>query len=395
MRLMVALADSISDNLGQQMASITYIGSTVPERAAARTTTEPKFQSARLVSLDAYRGLIMLMLISHGFGLAVLQSRPNWAWLARQVEHVEWTGCTFWDLIQPAFTFMVGMAMPFSFARRKQEGADNFDLFRHVAWRALVLIVLSNVLSNFNSSRGRPVLQLINVLCQIAFGYLLCFFITRMRFPLQVACAIGLLAGHWALFSIFPGPDGPFSKEGNFGAVMDLRFLGYNYSGYYTTINFVTNGVTILFGCWAGMLMRLDKPHSYKLKVLAACSAGAFLLGLGLEPINPLVKRLWTASFTFFSAGWVILFLIALYWIVDVKQYRKWAFPAIVLGMNSIFIYSFSQVLRGWLNRGVGVFTGNFWYLGDLGAIPQNIVVLSIMWFMCYWLYKHKIFIRI
>ena len=392
---MVALAEYISDNLGQQMASTTYIGSTMPGSAAARVTAEPKSQPARLVSLDAYRGLIMLMLISHGFGLAVLQSRPNWAWLARQVEHVEWTGCTFWDLIQPAFTFMVGMAMPFSFARRKQEGATTFDLFRHVAWRALVLIILSNVLSNFNSSVGRPVLQLINVLCQIAFGYLLCFLITRLRFPLQVVCAIGLLAGHWALFSIFPGPDGPFSKEGNLGAVIDLRLLGYNYSGYYTTINFVTNGVTILFGCWAGMLMQLEKPHAYKLKVLAACSAGAFLLGLGLEPINPLVKRLWTESFTFFSAGWVLLFLIALYWIVDVKKYRKWAFPAIVLGMNSIFIYSFSQVLRGWLNRGVGVFTGNFWYLGDLGAIPQNILVLSIMWFMCYWLYKHKIFIRI
>lgn len=188
----------------------------------------------------------------------------------------------------------------------------------------------------------------------------------------------------WAIFEI-----------GKHGAVIDLKLLGYNYSGYYTTINFIGNAVTILFGCWAGMLMRTARPHSYKLKVLGACAAGAFALGLALEPFNPMVKRLWTASFTLFSAGWVILMLMALYWIVDVKQYRKWAFPALVLGMNSIFIYSFSQVLRGWLDRGLGVFTGNFWYLGDLGAIPQNILVLAVMWYMCFWLYKKNIYIKI
>jgi heparan-alpha-glucosaminide N-acetyltransferase len=372
------------------MASSTYAAS-----RTARPGTEGRPRAERLVSLDVYRGLIMLMLISHGFGFGVLQSRPNWAWLARQVDHTDWTGCTFWDLIQPAFTFMVGMAMPFAFARRMAEGATNFDLLRHVAWRSLVLIVLSNVLSNFDSRHGRPVLQLINVLCQIAFGYLLCFLITRLPFAWQVGCAVGLLAGYSALFVLFPGPDGPFSRSGNIGAVVDLRLLGYNYSGYYTTINFIGNAVTILFGCWAGMLMRTARPHSYKLKVLGACAAGAFALGLALEPFNPMVKRLWTASFTLFSAGWVILMLMVLYWIVDVKQYRKWAFPALVLGMNSIFIYSFSQVLRGWLDRGLGVFTGNFWYLGDLGAIPQNILVLAVMWYMCFWLHKKNIYIKI
>ena len=375
------------------MASTTYAPVTAPAPAAGRAP-ERKVRTERLVSLDAYRGLIMLMLISHGFGFAALRSYPNWAWLAGQVDHAQWVGCTFWDLIQPAFTFMVGMAMPFAFARRQEQGATTFDLFRHVAWRAFVLIVLSNVLSNFGG-KPRPVLQLINVLCQIALGYMLCFFITRLRFSWQVVCAAALLAGHWALFAMFPGAEGPFSKTGNIGAIIDQQLLGYNYSGYYTTINFVTNGVTILFGCWAGMLLMTDKSHSQKLKILAGCAAGAFALGLALEPFNPMVKRLWTASFTFFSAGWVILMLVALYWLVDVKQYKRWAFPAIVLGMNSIFIYSFSQVLRGWLNRGIGVFTGQFWYLGDLGSIPQNLVVLAAMWYLCYWLYKRNIFIKI
>ncbi|HEU0138176.1 MAG TPA: hypothetical protein VFQ79_00625, partial [Bryobacteraceae bacterium] len=98
---------------------------------------------------------------------------------------------------------------------------------------------------------------------------------------------------------------------------------------------------------------------------------------------------------TFFSAGWVLLMLIAFYWLVEVKGYKRWTFFAVVVGANSIFIYSFAQVLRGWLNRGLGRFTGNFGFLGDLGAIPQNLLVMFVMWYLCYWLYKRKIFIKI
>ena len=350
---------------------------------------------SRLVSLDAYRGFIMLTLISHGFGFAALKAYPQWAWLSAQVDHTEWTGVTFWDLIQPAFTFMVGMAMPFALARRTSEGATFFSLFKHVAWRAFVLLALSNILSNFNSGRLHPQLQLINVLCQIAFGYVICFLIMRLRFPYQVVSAVAMLAGYWALLIVFPGPDGAFSKAANIGAVIDLKVLGYNYSGYYTTINFIGNAVTILFGCWAGMLLQTTKSHNYKLSVLAAAAAAGFAIGLGLEPFNPMVKRLWTASFTFYSAGWVILMLMAFYWVVEVKQIKRSIFPLLVLGMNSIFIYSFSQVLRGWLDRGLAVFTGNFKFLGASGAIPQNLLVLGAMWYLCYWLYQRKIFFRI
>jgi predicted acyltransferase len=230
----------------------------------------------------------------------------------------------------------------------------------------------------------------------MAFGYLQCFFITRMRFAYQVAAALAMLAGYWALFAIFPGHKGPFDPLGNVGAVIDLKVLGYNYSGYYATINFIGNAVTILFGCWTGTLLRTGQSHMQKLKVLMACSAAAFALGLALQPLNPMVKRLWTASFTFYSAGWVILMLIAFYWVIEVKQLKKWAFPFIVLGMNSIFIYSLGQIgLKGWLDRGLQSFSGNFRFLGDLGAIPQHILVLAVMWYACYWLYQRKIFIKI
>jgi predicted acyltransferase len=368
--------------------------------ASAPNEPVDKNAGGRLVSLDAYRGLIMLLLVSHAFGLieartAILQSYPQWGWLTLQVDHSDWTGVTLWDLIQPAFTFMVGIAMPFAFARRISKGATFSQLFKHVAWRAFVLIVLSNVLSNFDSNRSHPQLQFINVLCQIAFGYLLCFLITRLRFSYQVVCAFIMLAGYWALFVLFPGPQGAFSKVGNIGAIIDLKILGYNYPGYYTTINFIGNAATILFGYWAGMLLQTPRSQSSKLKILAIAAAAGFVLGLALEPFNPMVKRLWTVSFTFFSAGWVILMLMAFYWLIEMKQRKRWAFPMVVVGMNSIFIYSFSQVLRGWLNNGLKVFTGDFAFMGGFGAIPQNILVLCVIWYLCLWLYRRKIFIKI
>ena len=354
-----------------------------------------KTGAGRLVSLDAYRGFIMLLLVSEGFGFGVLKSHPGWAWLAAQFDHAPWEGCTFWDLIQPAFTFMVGAAMPFALARRMALGASTLGLLKHVLWRAFLLIVLSNIYSNWGSRSGLK-LQFINVLCQIAFGYVVCFLITRMEFRKQVAMAVAMLAGYWAVFAIFPGPDGAWSKTGNVGAVIDLKLLGYNYSGYYTTINFIGNAVTILFGCWTGMLLRSGRSHAYKLKVLAACAAAGFALGLALQPLNPMVKRLWTDSFTFFSTGWVILMLMAFYWLIDVKQAKRWALPFLVLGMNSIFIYSLGQIgIKGWLNRGLQSFTGNFKFLGDFGAIPQQILVLSVLWYVCYWLYKRQIFFKI
>jgi predicted acyltransferase len=239
-------------------------------------------------------------------------------------------------------------------------------------------------------------LQLINVLSQIAFGYVICFAIMQLKFRWQVVAGAAMLIGYWALFSLFPGPDGPWSKTGNIGAVIDQTLLGYNYSGYYTTINFIGNAVTILFGCWAGMLLRSPKPHVYKLKVLGACAVAGFALGLAFQPFIPMVKRLWTPSFAFFSAGWVLVMLMAFYWIIEVRKSKAWAFPFIIFGMNSIFAYSIGQIgLKGWLNRGLASFTGNFSFLGDLGAIPQQALVMGCIWYVCYWLYQRKVFFKI
>jgi heparan-alpha-glucosaminide N-acetyltransferase len=375
---------------------------TIPAPVQTPVKTAPKLPerarspvAQRLESLDVFRGLTMLLLISHGFGIhEALKDNPSLGWFRYQFNHVAWSGCTLWDLIQPAFTFIVGVAMALSLHRRVSQRATRMQLFGHVLWRALVLIVLSNILSNWNGS-GPLKLQFINVLCQIAFSYVVCFLIWNLRFPLQIAAAAGLMILHHGLFYAFPGPGGAFDPAGNIGAVIDKTVLGYNYSGNYTTINFLGNAITVLFGVWTGMMLLQEKSHRQRLTILGACAVGAFTLGLLLEPFIPMVKRLWLGSFTFFSAGWVLLALMTCYWIVEMRGWKRWAFPAVVIGTNCIFIYSFSQVLRGWLAHGVGKFTNNFEFLGNYGAIPQNLVVLAIMFYLCYWLYQRKIFFRI
>lgn len=367
---------------------------TISVEAAQRSPlTGFKVASERYVSLDAYRGFIMLMLVSHAFGLNTLRDQPGWQWLAAQFEHVAWEGMVFWDLIQPAFMFMVGMAMPFAFANRRAKGHTASRIFRHVAWRALLLIVLSQVLIDI--SGGKFQFQLINVLAQIAFTYFFTFLILRMPIRFQALAAVLLLAGHWALFALFPGPEGAFSRTGNIGARIDQALLGYNYNGFYVTINFVTSTVTTLLGAWTALFLMQKNTHATNLKVITVSSAACLSSGLLLSLANPMVKRLWTASFTLYSAGWVLLMLAVFYWLVEVKGWRKPMFPLLVLGMNSIFIYSVSMVLYGWLDRAIAVFTLRFAVAGILSPVLQATAVLLVMWYLCYWLYQRKIFLRI
>lgn len=364
----------------------------VPPAAVPAGPPKPP-SDVRYVSLDAYRGFIMILLISVGFGFGALKGHPVYGPIASQFAHVPWEGMTFWDLVQPAFMFMVGAAMPFAIANRLARGATFNQNLVHVAGRALKLILLSQILASISAGALR--FQLINVLCQIAFTYFLCFLIMQLRFRYQLAAAACILAGHWLLFALFPGPDGTFSKEGNIGQAIDLAVLGKTYSGYYVTINFISSTVTTLFGVWTALLLRSSRVTAQKLKILGGFAAACFALGFALTPWNPLVKRIWTASFTLASAGWVILGLLAFVYLIEVKGYRKWAFPMIVVGMNCIFIYSFKFVLGGWVRRSLDIFAGKFEWAGTLTPVAQACAALLVFWYMCYWLYQRRVFFKL
>ena len=347
----------------------------------------------RYLSLDAYRGLIMILLVSVGLGFGALKGHPVFGMIAAQVDHVPWEGAVFWDLIQPAFMFMVGVAMPFALAKRIEQGATFRRNLWHVAGRSLKLIALAQLFGM--ASRGVINFGLINVLDQIAFTYLFCFLIMQLGFRWQVAMAALILAGHTALYYVFPGPDGPFSQTGNIGQVIDQAVLGKTYGGHYVTINFISSTVTTLFGVWTGMLMQSRRPTMEKIRVLALAAAGGFAGGLALSLFIPMVKRIWTASFTLYSTGWVLLMLIPFVWLIEMKGYRKFAFPLIVVGSNSIFVYVIFQMFRGMIDRAVGALTGRFVFIGLLAPVAQATATLLVIWYFCYWLYRRKIFFKI
>jgi len=367
------------------------VESSVTTRLAA--STPAKVETSRYLALDAYRGFIMLLLASEGFGFSELRSDPTWGRVATWFNHVPWEGGVFWDMIQPAFMFMVGVAMPFALAKRNAEGATSRDNFHHVLVRSLRLILLSQILICVGS--GQIKMQLIIVLSQIAFTYFLSYLIMQWEWHWQAITGVALMGFWTALLVLFPGPDGPFSKMNHVGLVVDRWIFHYDYDPAYSTLNFITSTVWTLTGVWVGRLLMTPKTHRERLTSLAGGMVFSFLAGLALSPWIPLIKQLCTPSFVLYSLGWVLFMLIGFYLLIEVLNFRKWAFPLVVLGANSIFIYSLSMVLREWLDRAVGVFTFHYQWLGTLAPVAQSCTVLAVMWYLCYWLYQKRIFLKV
>ena len=392
--------------------------------------------SARLVSLDAYRGLVMLLMASEGLGIArfVRDSHAGgiWSFLAAQTDHVQWSGCALWDLIQPSFTFIVGVAMPFSLAKRRAQGQSFARLVAHAVWRSLLLIFLGIFLRSIGKSQTYFTFE--DTLTQIGLGYTFAFLLAWAR-PRWQAIAVGvILVGYWLAFALHPLPPAGFDfrsvgvtadwhaahglrgfaahwdKNTNFAAAVDVRFLNllprasrfaYNAGGY-LTLSFIPTLATMLLGLLAGNLLR-DAKWTASRKVLILLAAGLAGIALGmildLTGICPSVKRIWTPSWVLFSGGWCCLLLAAFYWVVDMRGWRAWAFPLVVVGMNSIAMYCLADggfrsfVLDSFhTHLGRRFFTYAF---GAYGPIAETSAALLVLWLVCLWMYRRRIFLRI
>ncbi|HVK11908.1 MAG TPA: DUF5009 domain-containing protein, partial [Gemmataceae bacterium] len=362
-----------------------------PDPAAAPPAAE------RLLSLDAYRGLIMLTLLAGGV-FHSLKGRPGWDWLAVQNEHVAWEGCTYWDLIQPSFMFMVGVAMPFALARRAEQGDSWWRRFRHVLTRAVSLTLLGVVLDNFGADWWT--FGFIRVLQQIAFGYVCAFFVVGAGFRTQAVVAGVILAGYTVLWAFNPwnGPGGPWAPGyENVGAAFDRWLLGRNYTGYYVGLNAIPSTATIIFGVMAGRLVMNRRPPRQTMQVLLAAGAGGVVLGLVVSPWVPLVKRIWTPSFAVFAAGCTTLMLLFFYWCVEVGGWRRWAFPLVVVGVNSIAAYVLGNAFGGWFRSLTAAWVE--WLREPLGdawfPVFQRVLFAAAAWGVLYWLYRRRIFFKV
>lgn len=350
----------------------------------------------RLLSLDAYRGFTMFLMVSAGFGLGVLSDNPGWEWLARQVDHVAWEGCVLWDLIQPSFIFIVGVAMPFAFAVRLGRGETRPQMFKHVWRRSLILLLLG--VGRVCIHQNELIFDMTTVLQQIAVAYFFAFFVLGRGIKVQFLVAILILFVDWALFQFWPGvgPGGPWAKNANFHSAVELWVFGRLSPGGYTAMNAFGSIATVIFGIIAGELLRKEIAGISKVKYLVLAGIAGIGIGMLLSPVIPVVKRIWTPSWTIYSAGWGAFLLAIFYWIIEVREKRKWCFAFLVVGMNSIAMYMIVSFLSGSVKEWVWVFTG--WILsplGDPGIIIHSVLVLSVFLYMVYWMYKREIFLKV
>jgi predicted acyltransferase len=339
------------------------------------------------------RGFVMLVLCSNGFGLGSLIKDPAYRPIASQFQHLPWDGLIFWELIMPAFMFMVGASLPFALARRREQGATFRQNLRHVSARALRLILLGQFLTTLHAGRYRY--EPYETLTQLGLSYFCCFLILQLPFLRQIAAAAALMLVNWGLYRLFPGSAGSFSPNDNIGVVIDKAVFGLNHAGSWATINFLGSSVTVLFGAWTGALLMSRRSPREKLASLLAAATASFALAVALTPINPIIHKAWTAAFTFYHTGFVLLGVLVFFWLFDLRQYRRLALPLVVVGMNSIFIYMLSQMLRGWIDRSLGAFTGRFQFVGPLGPAIQACAVALVMWYACCWLYQRKFFFKV
>jgi predicted acyltransferase len=404
------------------------------ETPARNTVTAPETRSeasARLVSIDAFRGLVMLLMLAEVMRLPeVAQAFPHslfWKIVGFNTEHVEWQGCSLHDLIQPAFSYLVGAALPLSIASRRREGQSFRQMLGHSAWRAVLLIVLGIFLRSLHSRRTYFTFE--DTLTQIGLGYVFLFLLGFTRVRTQVITLVVILVCFWAAFAMYPLPGANFdyarvgvppnwehnytgflahwNKNSNLSWAFDVWFLNlfpreqpfvFNEGGW-STLSFIPTLGTMILGLLTGEWLKSNRSKIQKLKGMAIAGAGLLLLGLALQwaGVCPTVKRVWTSSYTLYTGGWVVLILAGFYALIDWKGHRDWAFPLVVVGMNSIAIYVMNWTMKGFIVDSLDRYLSGIF--GVAGATFQPVLhgfaVLVVFWCILFWMYRKKIFLRI
>jgi heparan-alpha-glucosaminide N-acetyltransferase len=450
----------------------------------------PEPAAKRLVSLDAYRGFIMTLLAAHGFGILALSKtaessvlwkildRDAWTRLAFHFNHPAWRSnflfgpstdplegsawlrgaVSLWDLIQPAFMFMVGVAMAYSARKRDAEGEPRWKQWLHAFIRAVVLVLLGVFLSSKDTSTTHW--EFPNVLAQIGLGYIFVFATVRWRWWGQVAAIATVLIGTWAAFFMHTAPadynfcfvdasaergevlEPPFrqwSKNGNFAHAVDVKLLNelprledkegkpvpfVRNNGGYQTLNFLPSIATMILGVLCGQILQRPVSPWKRVGFLVGLAALCFVLGMAASVwACPIVKRIWTPSWVLFSGGYVIAMLALFYAVFDALPLGVVAFPLVVVGTNSLLIYLMGQTLTGWTRDKV-IHThfgkGIEWVLGRIadgtglaaklgdtmrppgvvlyelfGPVIDATAVFAVFWLVLYALYRKRIFMRV
>jgi heparan-alpha-glucosaminide N-acetyltransferase len=400
-----------------------------PETVSKQSIQIPQ-PATRNVAIDAYRGFVMFLMMAEVLRLSrVAQAFPgNWFWsfLALNQTHVAWAGCSLHDTIQPGFSFLVGVALPYSIASRLAKGGTFGKMFGHALWRSLLLVALGVFLRSMHSPQTNFTFE--DTLSQIGLGYPI-LFLLAFRPPRWQWTALGvILVGYWLAWALYPVPGPGFNwqavgvppdwqhytgfaahwdKNANLGVAFDQWFLNLfprvrpflANDGGYLTLSFIPTLGTMILGLVAGRWLRASAPQIPMKRLLLAGVIGiAAGLLLHFTGICPVVKRIWTPSWTLFSGGVCFLFLAGFSWIVDVKGYKKWAFPLVVIGMNSIAAYMIAHLFERFIIDSFRINLGpNAFRIFGSGLEPfvQGAAVLLVYWLILFWMYRRKLFLRV
>jgi predicted acyltransferase len=385
---------------------------------------------ARIISVDAYRGFVMFLIMAEVFEFrhvaAALPDNPFWHFLGYNQRHVDWAGCSLHDLIQPSFSFLVGVALPFSLMSRRGRGADLAVLWQHTLKRSLILVLLGIFLRSLHQPQTNY--TFVDTLTQIGLGYPFLFALGFASKRVQWISFALILVGYWLFFAMYPLPgpdfnwadagvtaDWPFNLQGfsahwnkntNPTAAFDRWFLNlfpretpflFNKGGY-ATLNFIPTLATMLLGLFAGQQLLERQPGMLKRFV----REGLILLGVALIlawiGVNPIVKRIWTPGWVMFSGGCCFLLLATFYWLVDQKLIRRPFYFLFVIGANSIATYVLMGFAPSFIDESLRTHFGAdyaHWFGEPYNVIIRGAFQLGLMWLLLRWMYIRKIFIKI
>jgi predicted acyltransferase len=307
----------------------------------------------RILSLDVFRGATIAAMI-------LVNNPGSWEHIYPPLEHAEWHGWTFTDLVFPFFLWIVGVAITLSFAKRVERGDDRTRLFAHVVRRSVLIYGIGLFLNLFPYFRFATV-RIPGVLPRIAVCYLIAatiFLFTQLRGRIIWICS--LLTGYWLLMKFYPVPGygaGILDVQGNFAQYVDGLFLsGHMWSqsktwdpeGIVSTLPAIA---TTLFGILTGQFLQSKRAMEDKAAWMFFSGNCLLFAGLMLSTWMPINKKLWTTSFSVFMAGMALVVFASCYWIIDVKKRNRWSRPFAIYGMNAIAVY----VLAGLLARLLGI----------------------------------------
>jgi len=372
--------------------------------------TEAKKESSRLMSLDVFRGITIALMI--------IVNTPGNREAYPLLDHAEWNGLTFADLVFPFFLFIVGVSIVFSLSKRLAEGRTE-GLTARIFKRALIIYAFGMVLNAIPNWHPSTI-RILGVLQRIALCYMLgSFLYIKTSLKTMIGVAAGALVAYWLAMTYIPVPGygaGILTKDASLASWLDRLVLGphtyrqgvYDPEGILST---VPSLATTLMGVFAGLWLKAQRGPLAKVKGLLAAGLLSLAAGWLWGQSFPVNKALWTSSYVLVTGGLALWLLAACYWLVEIKNVRAWGRPFEVFGLNGIAAYMLPIFLLKFLVLYTvpvagaaepeqlriiicnAVFGG---WLAPMNASALFAVSYALLWMGFFWLlYRRKVFFKI